>query len=201
MQKLFMKKEDGFTLIEIMVSISIFTILMVMGIAALLSANTAHRRAEGLRSAVDNLNFIMDDMTRTIRTGSAYHCQAFSGPSIAAPLDCPPSSVQFLSLAVEGQEGSSTDPLDQIVYRIVQIPGSLTDAYIDKSISSGTNPKILSTPEVVVDASKSGFVVMHSGTSTDRPYVVIHLVGSVQYKGTTMPFAMQTTVSQRVNNQ
>ena len=62
MQKLFVKKEQGFTLIEIMVSISIFTILMVMGIAALLSANTAHRRAEGLRSAVDSLNFIMDDI-------------------------------------------------------------------------------------------------------------------------------------------
>ena len=200
MQKNITYNSKGFTLIEIMVSISIFTVLMVMGITALLSSNTSHRRAEGLRSAVDNLNFIMDDISRTARTGGSYHCGILSG-SIDVPQDCSPTT-HGLSLAIEGQDGDTTSPGkadDQIVYRIVQPSAGSNDAYIEKSDSSGMSGTWyrLSTPEVVFDASTSGFVVMNTASTSDKPYLVIHLAGTIQFKGTTMPFALQTTVSQR----
>lgn len=68
------KINKGFTLIEIMVSVSIFSMVMVIVVGALLVLNDANKKAQALRAIVDNLNFAVEDMTRSIRTGKDYNC-------------------------------------------------------------------------------------------------------------------------------
>lgn len=62
----------GFTLIEFIVAVGIFTVVMIIAIGALLSMVDASRKTESLKSVVNNMNFAMEGMVRRIRTGSNY---------------------------------------------------------------------------------------------------------------------------------
>lgn len=65
-------QKKGFTLIEIMVSMSIFIIVMVVATGAVLSAVDANRKAQALGSVMNNLNVALESMVRDVRTGSLY---------------------------------------------------------------------------------------------------------------------------------
>src|SRR3989338_2009574 len=67
----------GYTIIEMMVAISVFLVVVMSVMNALLNANVIHNKSEDMRSVLDNLSFIMEDMSRNLRTGSNYRC--FSG--------------------------------------------------------------------------------------------------------------------------
>jgi len=69
----------GFTIIETMITISIFFIVVVIGMGAVLNANLLHNKSQNMRSIMDNLNFIMEDMSKNIRTGYNYRCYDASG--------------------------------------------------------------------------------------------------------------------------
>lgn len=64
---------QGFTLIEIMVSISIFTIIMTTGVGALLSITRSYQAAKEQTATTNAIHFALDSMVRDIRIGSAYY--------------------------------------------------------------------------------------------------------------------------------
>ncbi|MDO8518529.1 MAG: type II secretion system protein, partial [bacterium] len=66
----------GFTLVEMLVSVAIFTVVMVIALGALLSLSAASRKVQTINTAVNNLSFAVDSMSRLIRTGLNYHCGA-----------------------------------------------------------------------------------------------------------------------------
>ena len=69
----------GFTLIEVLVSTGIFTVVMVIALGALLAMVERDRKAQTLKTVINNLNFALDSMSRAIRTGEEYHCGSSSG--------------------------------------------------------------------------------------------------------------------------
>jgi prepilin-type N-terminal cleavage/methylation domain-containing protein len=71
-KKLSQLQHDGFTLIEVMVSVSIFVIIITIGIGSLLTVNRALQKSRIERQAIDSLSYAMDTMTRRIRTGTNY---------------------------------------------------------------------------------------------------------------------------------
>ncbi|MBI3573842.1 type II secretion system protein [Candidatus Kaiserbacteria bacterium] len=82
----------GFTLIEMMVAMSIFAIVMLVGVGALLSLVQANTRAQAINSVINNLNAAIENMSRTIRVGTVYHCETSPTPpsaaTLATPQDC-----------------------------------------------------------------------------------------------------------------
>lgn len=64
----------GFTLIELLVSVALFSIVMSISISTLLAIVDANRKAQNVRTATESLNFAIDGMMRTLRTGHAYAC-------------------------------------------------------------------------------------------------------------------------------
>jgi len=64
----------GFTLTEILISTSIFGAVAVMGVSILFASQAIYKRISFTRNATDNLNFVMEAMTREIRTGTHYGC-------------------------------------------------------------------------------------------------------------------------------
>lgn len=72
MQLNFSIKQRGFTLIEIMVAISIFAIVATVAVGAILSANAANQKAQAIKLAVDNLNYAMDSMLLHLKQGTNY---------------------------------------------------------------------------------------------------------------------------------
>ena len=66
--------KKGFTIIETMIAVSLFLVIVVIGMGALLNANLLHQKSQDMRSILDNLSFVMEDMSRNLRTGYDYQC-------------------------------------------------------------------------------------------------------------------------------
>ncbi|MCR4284010.1 MAG: type II secretion system GspH family protein [Parcubacteria group bacterium] len=63
---------QGFTILEMIVAIAVFTVVMTMAMESILNINDAQKKIESFRSVSDNLNFALDAMSREIRTGDNY---------------------------------------------------------------------------------------------------------------------------------
>ena len=66
------KNKSGFTLIEMLVSLAIFSFVMVATTSVLLSVVDANHKAQGLQTAIDNVSLALESMTRNLRTGNQY---------------------------------------------------------------------------------------------------------------------------------
>lgn len=64
----------GFTLIEMIVSLGIFTLVAVVAIGAFLKIIDSNKKAQSLKTAVNNLNFALESMSREMRVGYGYYC-------------------------------------------------------------------------------------------------------------------------------
>lgn len=194
MRNLFFKKNSGYTIIETMIAISIFSVIATAGTAALLNASVVHQKSQDMRSLIDSLSFIMEEVSRNVRTGYGYRCMAtFSASSIEVPQSCASGRV----IAFESAPGDDTSTADQWVYKI---EGSGSTYTISRSVDSGITWVQLNPAEVVL-SSASGFSVLGAEAqpgNTQQPLVTIKLVGSITYKNVTSPFSIETAVSQRL---
>jgi prepilin-type N-terminal cleavage/methylation domain-containing protein len=199
------KKAQGFTLIEVMVSVAIFSVVMVMALGALLALSTADRKAESLKAAINNLNFALDAMSRSIRTGTNYHCDASALP-VTATRDCPggvgAASVSFHSASGIVGAGDSPYLNSQIVFCLGS--GTVCDSASGTSIlfssDGGLTYTPITAPEVVI--TKLLFYVVGSARSGGvQPIVLMTLSGYVQVSPTQQtPIHFQSAVTQRLYN-
>lgn len=71
--------QQGFTLVELMVSLTIFSIVMLVSTGTLLIMIDVNAKAQAIYSSTTNLTFALDNMTREIRTGYHYYCGSDPG--------------------------------------------------------------------------------------------------------------------------
>lgn len=64
----------GFTLVELIVAVGLFALIMVLATGAYLVMIGVNREAQGITTGVNNLSFVLENMTRNIRTGTRYSC-------------------------------------------------------------------------------------------------------------------------------
>ena len=74
----FMVREQGFTLIEMIVSMGIFAVVITMAMSAFLNISNIQNKAMAVRAVNDNLNFAIEAMMREIRTGNDYSSDGVS---------------------------------------------------------------------------------------------------------------------------
>lgn len=196
----------GFTLIELLVSTAVFTIVMVIALGALLSLSEANRKADILNSSVNNLSFALDSMSRSLRTGTNYHCTS-GGVDLDDPLDCgaggpsgttPGTYIAFLSADKE-KIAYCYDATAKVVKRQV-IPAGSSSSLSTSCSSSSFLP--LTMPEVTVTNLSfyvTGAETKNSTGNTVQPKVTILLNAYVSVKATQKSlFNLQTTVTQRI---
>ena len=176
----------GFTLVEMITAVAIFSMVMVIAMGALLSVLGANKQTQSMQTVVNNLGLAMEMMSREIRTGYVYHC-GDSG-DYTQPQDCL-NGENFI--AFESHSGSPSDPDDQVIFR-------LRDGQIQKSTDGGNTFLNLTSPELILE-NLSFCVVGSDPDDTLQPKVLIIVNGYVK-RGTGMPsyFNLQTTVSQRI---
>lgn len=197
MNKLIIKiktNQKGFTLIELMVSISVFIVIMVISMGSVLSVIDANRKSQSLRSVMDNLNLSLESMTRSIRFGTSYHCDAFADVNVLNtngflyPRDCSggASSIAFVS-----QVGT------QVIYKLV-------DGRIIRKVGSGPDYYMTGSDVTITNLT---FIVLGSryynngATTEEQPKVIIIIggyVGNNNKPDSRSAFSIQTTVSQRL---
>lgn len=189
------KKEKGFTLIELMVSMTIFTILVTVGIGAVLNATSQYYTASNMRSIMDNLNFVMEDMSRNIRTASGVHCGGSTGSHLDSTGDFIPAScatTPMNRLVVAAISG------DNITYAIT--PSSYTPApnRVFKVVGDTGAEQVITPAEITIDFLKSGFTVRGAEDGDGlQPMVTIRLSGTIRYKNVDSPFSIQNSVTLR----
>ena len=76
-----MNSRRGFSVVEMLVAVALFTAVVLMSIAAMMALVDANYKTRSVRTAMDNLGFIIDDMARDLRVGSRYRCQVGISPS------------------------------------------------------------------------------------------------------------------------
>ncbi len=82
-------KKKGFTLIEMIVSLALFTVVAVIAIGAFLKITDSNKKSQTLKTSINNLSFALESMSREMRVGSSYYCKpnptplSFSGNVVA----------------------------------------------------------------------------------------------------------------------
>lgn len=66
--------QRGFTIIEMIVSLGVFSIVITIAVGALLMLIATNQQLQSEQSVMTNLSFALDSMTREIRTGTHYYC-------------------------------------------------------------------------------------------------------------------------------
>lgn len=74
----------GFTLIELVVAVGVFSIIMTLSSGAYLMMINVNRQAQALATGINNLSFALEAMTRDIRTGYQYDCGGLGDCSAGA---------------------------------------------------------------------------------------------------------------------
>ena len=182
-----------------MVAVSIFAIVMMIGVGALLSLIETNKRAQAINSVMNNVNAAVENMTRSIRVGFTYHCEISPSPQspaiLATPQDCASGGGKLL--AFESSDGDVTDEGDQVVYR-------LNGNYIERNLRSGANGYwvAITAPEVTITDFQ--FYVTGSspltGVPSDyiQPRVLMILRGVATLPKGNTEFTVQSTVTQRL---
>jgi prepilin-type N-terminal cleavage/methylation domain-containing protein len=184
----------GFTLIELLVSTAVFTTVMVIALGALLALAEADRKAQTLNAAVNNLSFALDSMSRTIRTGSNYHCG--NNGTLTDTANCAGSDPEsFIAvLAADGSKVAYCFDNGAIKRHIIQagVLGNLG--------SDCTSEDFL--PLTATDVSVTNLSFYVTGTpigDTIQPKVTILVSGYVPVTETRKTkFNLQTSVTQRI---
>ena len=181
-------KNRGFSLIELMVSVALFSTVMIVSIGSLLALADANRKAQALQSVMNNLNTAIDGMVRSMRMGSIYHCG--SGGVLTTPLSCENSGAIIF---FEEFDGDLNNAADQWAYQYDSITKRLY-----KSEDSGGTWFALTAPEIQMDEVKF-FVVGADNTDQIQPKVVVVLRGTAGGTSakTRTTFSVQSTAVQR----
>jgi prepilin-type N-terminal cleavage/methylation domain-containing protein len=93
----------GFTLIEMIVSLAVFSVVITIAVGALLALIAGNEQLQSQQSIMTNLSFALDSMTREIRSGYYYHCEA--RPNYAAG---GPNNIFTDSADLDGLLGDAT---------------------------------------------------------------------------------------------
>lgn len=166
---------SGFSLVEMLVSIGIFSLVMIVSVAAVVSMVNTNRYARAAKNVADNLAFAMESMSRNIKIGSSYNCGGWSGSSGTNDGTC--GSISFKDF----RNGTIR------AYR-------LSNGAVEQSFGGQSGP--ITASEIVVE-NLTFTVTGSSNTDLVEPRVRINLKAYSEVGKSKVYYALQTTVSQR----
>lgn len=183
------KKASGFTLVEMMVSLALFTIVSTVTVGALLSLIGGNQRLVKQQTLTSSAIFSLDNMTREIRTGNYYFCgDAPAREEVKEVNDCSggDTAISFVETSTRSSNGG-------------RVSYYFANNTLWRRIGSGGSPERL-LPEDVQLTTASQFYVTGTGTLTDdndtqQPTVTVIMV--LDETEETDFITLQTTVTQR----
>jgi prepilin-type N-terminal cleavage/methylation domain-containing protein len=172
------KAHAGFTLMEVMVAVSIFAIVMTVGIGALLTINDSYRKSQTQRQGIDSLTYVLEAMSRRIRTAQEWSATNNYGTSDS-------------HFTFKDQDGVT------VTYNWI---GNKVTMTIDNT--GVQNPSLVDgqydmTPDSVTISNMSFTPFRSAG---QQPYLQINIQGVITNGKAVSDFAFQTGVSKRTGD-
>ncbi|MFA6445761.1 MAG: type II secretion system protein [Candidatus Paceibacterota bacterium] len=210
------KFTTGFTLIEMLVSIAVFMIVMIVAVGSLASVVDANKKAQTIKSAVSNLDFALESMTKLIRTGTDYRCypsqirnEAFNGNTSLSfsEVACFDADIGTPAIRFISQESANQTISTTYRYRLLS-DGSSTGLIercegTDTECNMNTGSYVPMTSSEVKITDARFFVIGAGKGSADnvQPQMLITISG---YAGsedkTKTSYNVQTSVTQRISD-
>ena len=182
--------KKGFTLVEMLLSLSLFTVIAFLGTSAMLVVVASNKTSQSVSSVMSNLNLALEAMSRNIRVGSMYYCGTYSGGyPVSTSLDCAVGSGQStMTFLAE----NSTD-----TYTYAK-SGATIHKYLNGVDQGSITAAEITVTKLEFTVQGSQGIFNNPGSRT-QPLTLIILDGYVDngVKG-KVPFNIQTTVSQRL---
>ncbi len=113
----------GYTLIELIVSLGVFGVVVTLAAGGYFIVLNAMRHAQASAVAIDNFSFVLEKMTRSIRTGSDYD----SFVTTFSFIDANGNDITY-SLLESGGQGVIQETRDN---GVTSVTSTITDASID----------------------------------------------------------------------
>lgn len=189
-----LKTNAGFSLVELLVSLSLFTIVLTMAVGSLLVLIDANAKAQNMQQVMTNLSFALDNIAREVRTGRGLYCSSSDiDPDLdpEATNDC--TSGTYLSIVEGGESLTSGETSARITFRYDEDQQS-----IDRRVADGPWYAITSANVTITDMF---FYVADSTVDGDdkQANVTIYISGHAGGLPTVdASFEVETTVARRV---
>lgn len=160
----------AFTLVELMVSLTVFSIVMLISTSTLLIMIDANAKAQALYSASTNLSFALDSITREIRMGYGYHCSAIVEGVATGARDCS-SGGRYIAFSREWDN-------ERIAYRLYEDNDGVGRIEMKTDSTGGWLP--ITSDDIDVDTFE--IIVANTDTYDDtgdinQPFVDIMIQG------------------------
>lgn len=178
-------KKSGFTLIEMMVAVFVFSVVMVLATGAIFSIINANKTSQAIKSVMDNLSSALDSMSRNVRYGTVYHC---GSDGASGPKSCPG----------DGSDTFTFYDKDGIysVYKFLTDSGVDGSGHIERCVGNSTDCVRLTAPEVHIQ--NLNFYVSGAETWEDgQPQMLVSISGYAKAGAATSTFNIETMVDQR----
>ncbi len=169
--------QKGFTLIEMLVSIALFSVVLTVTIGTIVTISDSNKKSRSLMSVTNNLNFSIDSMTRSLKAGQ--------GLAVSNNGTC----VQTEEIIYRDIRPNDQFPRQSVIY--CHSKSGTNPGVITKQIENGA-PVPLTSPDIDVEYLK----FVNQGHA--QPFVMIHIEGTAKIsERVTSKFNIQTSVSQR----
>ena len=179
-----MKK--GFTLIEVLVSVSIFTVVMLIATGSVFTIVAANKKTHTLKSVMSNLDFAIESMAREIRVGTKYICNDIG--------DCQSGASTFRYKANRSVDGTTWTPggVDN------QVEYSFSNGRIMKKYWSTSQPAFPITAAEITITNLTFYLTGATQPSDGKqPKVLITIQGNAGTGDVRSSFNIETIVTQR----
>ncbi|TSC78669.1 MAG: hypothetical protein G01um101433_130 [Parcubacteria group bacterium Gr01-1014_33] len=187
------KKNSGFTLLEMVVSIGIFTTLVIASMGIMIAITRAQSKAAALQAIQDNIRFSMELLVKELHTGANYRLVTNGQCGSIG------NAMQFTSLNQGVQErfyylaDTNGDAIGDILMRVAMGTGESLDC---------ARAEPLTAEEIVVDTLTFDIHGQTSGPEDGQPWVTISMgVYSKEARyGKETKMNLQTTVVSRIRD-
>lgn len=188
----------GFTLVEMLVSLALFTVVATMSVGTLLVLISGNSRVVGEQTALTTLSFALDSMTREIRTGSEYYCDTAAQVGSSAVYN----SVTAVQNCVNGNVGISFREAGESITDGVgakRIAYYFSNNTLWRKVGANAAEPIVTNDVSITNARFVVTGVTPLGTSTEivQPTVTILLEAQSSTTDSGKSFTLQSTVTQR----
>ena len=183
----------GFTLVEMMVAIAVFSIVMTVAMSALLNVIDANNKARSIKTAINNISFALEGISKDMRMGTDYACGNDNEPNG----DCLNGGniISYISSRANFFEKKA-----YYKFNVNQIWECLEKGTIDCTFTGPWNP--ITSTEVKIDANKSKFYIIGTENSSTQPRMIMTISGKAGSKAKIeTSFDLQTGVSQRIRSE
>lgn len=180
------KRIAGFTLIELLVSVALFSVVLTVTLGSIMTIADSNKKARSLMSVTNNLNFAIDSMVRSFKSG-----EIDVNPVYGDNDEC------FSTYEIDyGTNSEFTNLRRKVDYCLVEDNG-VGDAKKGKIIKIVNGDTIdLTSPDVDVDHLR--FEAPTPVTGSIQPMLSIMIEGKVKVsEKISSQFSIQTSVSQR----